>query len=89
MLFDPLGLLGPGIMIAKLLMQDLWRSGVQWDDELPNELVSRWKMYEEDITQFLHIDIPRKVYSIKNLSNIQLHGFCDASEAAYGACIYI
>ena len=89
LLFDPLGLLGPGIMIAKLLMQDLWRSGVQWDDELPNELVSRWKMYEEDITQFLHIDIPRKVYSIKNLSNIQLHGFCDASEAAYGACIYI
>ncbi|XP_071643022.1 uncharacterized protein [Temnothorax longispinosus] len=28
-LFDPLGLLGPTIVIAKLILQDLWRSGAQ------------------------------------------------------------
>jgi hypothetical protein len=31
---------------------------------------------------------PRKV-AIKNTIRMEMHGFCGASERAYGACIYI
>ncbi|XP_036150568.1 uncharacterized protein LOC118648342, partial [Monomorium pharaonis] len=30
--FDPLGLIGPVIIIPKLLMQELWQQNLQWDD---------------------------------------------------------
>ena len=29
---DPLGLLGPGIVQAKLILQELWKFRVKWDD---------------------------------------------------------
>jgi len=31
-LFDPLGLLDPVIVIAKLILQDLWQLAIQWDE---------------------------------------------------------
>lgn len=31
-IFDPLGLLGPVVLCAKKLMQDVWRSGVHWNE---------------------------------------------------------
>ncbi|CAI6377484.1 unnamed protein product [Macrosiphum euphorbiae] len=31
-LFDPLGLVGPAIIQAKLMLQQLWRLKIQWDD---------------------------------------------------------
>ena len=33
-LFDPLGLLGPVIVIAKIILQDLWQLAIQWDEFL-------------------------------------------------------
>lgn len=31
-IYDPLGLLGPVILYAKRLMQDVWRCGLHWDE---------------------------------------------------------
>ncbi|XP_068987455.1 uncharacterized protein [Bombus flavifrons] len=35
-----------------------------------------------------HVRFPRKTV-IKSATEIELHGFCDASERAYGACVYL
>lgn len=34
------------------------------------------------------IKIPRRIICL-NPAGIELHGFCDASEQGYGACIYV
>ncbi|XP_018305594.1 uncharacterized protein, partial [Mycetomoellerius zeteki] len=38
-LFDPLGLLGPVITLAKILMQETWKAGVDWDSPLPDSVL--------------------------------------------------
>ncbi|XP_018407213.1 PREDICTED: uncharacterized protein LOC108783203 [Cyphomyrmex costatus] len=88
-LYDPLGLLGPIIVIAKLILQDLWRAGIDWDESVPQNLHARWITFKSQLTELNRLAIPRHVkYSIKR-RHIQIHGFCDASQNAYGACVYI
>ena len=38
-LFDPLGLLVPYIVRAKMLLQKLWIAGCDWDEEIDEELL--------------------------------------------------
>ncbi|XP_072398016.1 uncharacterized protein [Diabrotica undecimpunctata] len=39
-IFDPLGLLGPIVIVLKLLMQSLWHGRFDWDENLPEEIVN-------------------------------------------------
>lgn len=34
-IFDPSGLLGPIILYAKIIMQDIWNAKINWDEEVP------------------------------------------------------
>ena len=33
-LYDPLGLVAPYALQGKILLQELWKAGVTWDEEL-------------------------------------------------------
>lgn len=48
-IFDPLGLLGPVIIIAKILLQKLWLSKVSWDESLSVGMHSQWTSYRRDL----------------------------------------
>ncbi|XP_033229212.1 uncharacterized protein LOC117180807 [Belonocnema kinseyi] len=37
-LFDPLGLLGPVIVVGKIIIQQLWKHQLGWDDQVPPEV---------------------------------------------------
>ncbi|XP_076766420.1 uncharacterized protein LOC143433153 [Xylocopa sonorina] len=87
-LFDPLGLLGPIVIRAKVLMQDLWKCNSDWDAPVPESILSRWQTYYNELPVLNHFSVPRK-FLIDHAISRKLHGFCDASEAAYGACIHI
>lgn len=87
-LFDPLGLLGPVIIKAKLIMQRLWLLRIDWDESLPIEIHTAWRTYYNELAFLNNIEFSRKIVIDKD-NSLQLHGFCDASERAYGACIYI
>ena len=41
-LFDPLGFMGPFILPVKVLLQELWRMGIQWDERVPEPLLTQW-----------------------------------------------
>ncbi|XP_050597872.1 uncharacterized protein LOC126925909 [Bombus affinis] len=87
-IYDPLGLLAPVIVRAKILLQRVWALKLDWDVSLPSELHTEWDRYYIQLPLLNDIRFPRKTV-VKAANQIELHGFCDASEKAYGACIYL
>ncbi|XP_011174666.2 uncharacterized protein LOC105206911 [Solenopsis invicta] len=87
-IFDPLGLLGPVILYIKKIMQDVWRCGLHWDESVPQTIHSDWLEFTRQWETMGQISFPRKLLT-DDCQDVQLHGFCDASNTGYGACIYI
>ncbi|XP_018393393.1 PREDICTED: uncharacterized protein LOC108772368 [Cyphomyrmex costatus] len=85
-IFDPLGLIGPVLTIAKILMQGLWELKIDWDDPLPEAFLNKWKDFQRNLKNVNLIRIPRVVVDLSKSGRIFIHGFCDASE---NACIYV
>ncbi|XP_055604343.1 uncharacterized protein LOC129752593 [Uranotaenia lowii] len=88
-IFDPLGLIGPVVTIAKVFMQEIWKIASDWSDPLPASFNQRWRTYLTHLREVWRIKVPRRSISIDKPTRIYLHGFCDASELAYGAVIYL
>ncbi|XP_017887262.1 uncharacterized protein LOC108629224 [Ceratina calcarata] len=86
--FDPLGLLGPVIVKAKIIMQKLWKAKIEWDESIPYELNEMWISYRNELHLLNKFNAKHRVI-IENAVDFQLHGFADASETAYGACIFL
>lgn len=87
-IFDPLGLLGPVILYAKTIMQKTWKSKIGWDDLLPAELNVDWCAFTNQLPLLDTLSIDRRVL-IDDFTDVQFHGFCDASKLGYGACLYV
>lgn len=73
-LFDPLQFLSPFTIRGKLLMQEIWAAGLDWDDFLPANLESKWKEWIDELPELSTVCIPRCL-RIANPTNIQLHIF--------------
>ena len=87
-LFDPLQFLSPFTMRARLLMQEIWAAGVDWDDVLPAKLVAKWDAWLSELQKIPRISFPRCL-RLGHPTDIQLHVFSDASRAAYAAAAYL
>lgn len=88
-LYDPLGWLTPVTVVAKMMLQKLWTLGLDWDDPLPEGDNQKWLRFRSELHQLEKIQIGRWIGLEQLNSNYQLHGFCDASNNAYGAVVYI
>ncbi|XP_023243823.1 uncharacterized protein LOC111641822 [Centruroides sculpturatus] len=88
--YDPLGLFAPVSITGKIIFQDTWLRGLQWDEVLPADISTHWKHWLEDLQHLSFVSIPRWIKTTRlNLHRANIHVFCDASERAYGAVIYI
>ncbi|XP_068215832.1 uncharacterized protein [Palaemon carinicauda] len=91
-IFYPLGLISPYVMYGKILFQELWKLGLTWDQEMPSELKLKFQRWLLSGQHFKNYQIDRCYFSQKawgKLSHMELHGFGDASEKGYGACVYL
>ncbi|XP_076287382.1 uncharacterized protein LOC143212430 [Lasioglossum baleicum] len=87
-IFDPLGLLGPIILTAKVFMQECWKTKLDWDESVPLALHAQWLTFSNQLPCINNLSIDRRLL-LDNPTSIEIHGFCDASKVEYGACIYI
>ena len=92
-IFDPLGLISPFTLQAKMLFQQCWRLGLQWDEELPADLSCEYQNWLKSSQDLSELRFPRAYFPNQpwrtSEKEVQLHAFGDASTTAYGTCIYI
>ncbi|XP_055528072.1 uncharacterized protein LOC129720607 [Wyeomyia smithii] len=93
-LFDPLGLLGATIVRAKIFMQGLWHrvnaggKRLEWDEILPATVGEEWRIFHSQLPTLNTLRVPRCVVVACAVST-EIHCFSDASERAYGTCLYL
>ena len=87
-IFDLLGLLGPFIVKGKMILQELWRLGYDWDSSVQGHPLRCWKQWLDGVAKISSFQLPRCYYD-ESPSVVELHVFGDASELAYGAVAYL
>ena len=87
-LFDPLQFLAPFTVRAKILMQEIWMAGIDWDDVLPENLKVKWEKWVAELPQLSNVTVPRCLHQA-NPANVELHLFSDASNDAFAAVAYL
>nr|CAH7731762.1 unnamed protein product [Callosobruchus chinensis] len=87
-IYDPLGLLGPSIIVCKIMIQKLWSLRITWDAEVPPALKKQWLHFHKNLSCFNSLLVPRNAV-FNNYALKEIHCFCDASKDAYATCIYM
>ncbi|KAF0300954.1 hypothetical protein FJT64_026654 [Amphibalanus amphitrite] len=87
MLFDPLGIITPFVLIAKCLIQTLWQKKLAWDEDMPEEELVIWKNWLGELSYLEDLAVPRCLKSAvtEEVHTVELHLFADASERAFAA----
>ena len=87
--YDILGWIAPTTLAMKIVYQQLWQKGHDWDEEVPTEELELHKQWRAELPLLAQKKLPR-CYSThhQNILKQELHGFSDASLKAYGAVVY-
>ncbi|XP_068720408.1 uncharacterized protein [Montipora capricornis] len=91
-LYDPLGTLSPVIILWKIIFQSVCKSKMGWDDPVEMFIHEQWLKLTQDLKMVGVVQLKRHYFhgkSLSELQSVQLHGFADASERAYGAVVYL
>lgn len=86
-IFDPIGYVSPISVLGKALIQEIWRTGISWDDPISDALAPAWRSFIDNVQQLRNLEIPRHVIAYNR--EVDLHTFCDASEKIYAAAVYV
>ena len=88
--FDVLGWFSPVTILMKIMFQKLWELKLEWDEEVPHHIQEQHSLWRSQLHILKDITFNRCHYrAISEVIQTELHGFCDASEDAYAAVVYI
>ncbi|GBP82013.1 hypothetical protein EVAR_52216_1 [Eumeta japonica] len=85
-IFDPLDLTSPDLITDKSMLQDLWRSGVDWNKQVKVNEHKKWLKWVNEIMKLASIKIPRCL-STGHIEG-EIHMFVDANKRSYTAAVY-
>ncbi|GFU57767.1 uncharacterized protein TNCV_713501 [Trichonephila clavipes] len=83
--FDPIGMLAPSTLLPKLLLQEIWKMKIAWDQELPQNIVNKFMKWFNEIQILKGVSVPR---CMKIDIFTELHVFVDASKGSYAGCVF-
>lgn len=78
----------PVVVTCKMFLQHLWQKQIEWDKSLQGDLKIQWEQINNHLPSLNIIQIEHSMIS-SGVKWLELHRFSDASEWAYGACIYL
>ena len=86
-LFDPIGF----TVRAKIGIQRLWQTGLEWDQELPTTVREEWIRFFQEMKNLnkVNVTFERPLTSLEVIKAATLCIFSDVSNEAFGACAYI
>lgn len=87
--FDPIGFTCPVMLHPKLMLQNLWKENIRWDEELTGEVKSDFLKWLKNLSDLNSVKIPRRFGNVIEKSAISFHSFSDASVLAYAAALFI
>ena len=83
--FDPLGIVAPITVVARLLLKDIQKlKGQQWDNPLPEDLSRRFDDWCSGPPLLQDLTIPR-AYFFSPVEEVELHMFGDCSKDIFCA----
>lgn len=90
-IFDPLGLVQPFILSAKLLMREMIMDSKDkgWDEPIQQRYKVRWMNFFAELYKLEKLKIRRAMKSKDAVGNPTLIIFSDGSKDAYGAVAYV
>lgn len=90
-MYDPLGIVSPVILCGKLILQDLCRQNVDWDDPVPEEILPRWERWRNELPLLEDVSIQRcfKPPGFGKVVQSEVHSFSDASQSGIGQVSYL
>ena len=88
-LWDPIGLVSPVTIKLRIDLQELWSSGYNWDEILPESVKHKWTGNVQSLNHLLTFEFDRKLKPSTAVGAPQIHGFSDGGEQAYGAVLFL
>ncbi|XP_074029084.1 uncharacterized protein [Leptinotarsa decemlineata] len=91
-IYDPLGLISNFLVYLKILLQEIWRSKITWDDPITDSQFSKWLTWLNYLPEIEKLSISRCYidnFLMWETCNVQLHIFVDASESASAVAAYL
>ncbi|XP_043228647.1 uncharacterized protein LOC122384903 [Amphibalanus amphitrite] len=80
-------------MVLKVLFQQLWLLGLEWDEPLGDELSETFRRWVAGLSELPSVRIPRcfmlKGVCWSNVQGLEIHVFADASTKGYGCVSYV
>lgn len=89
--YDPMGFIAPLTLPAKLLLQEMCRQRLSWDEQIPPGLQSQWTHWISELNKMAHFQVNRcfKPPDFGEITDACLHHFSDACEKGYGTVTYL
>ena len=90
-LYDPLGLVGPAMVIGKLLLRRLYSPDkvTSWDQDLPLVEKQRWACWFAALLESTEATFLMTTRPVQAVGAPRLVGFCDSSEVVVCAALYV
>ncbi|VDO57833.1 unnamed protein product [Haemonchus placei] len=86
--YDPLDLLSPLMVLAKIFLQDLHKQKYGWDDVLTEKDQNTWRSNTSNVIGF-EVNLPRKVAEKSGTSSHTMLILVDSSKRAYACSIHV